>query len=349
MTSRALLVLLCVALALSAGCAGILGLRPPGVRPFEHRAHVLQGISCTKCHAGVSVAGDEGPLHLPGTKDCVACHTAPHDDRPCATCHGLPSIRAAAARARNELRFSHDAHVPRAKGNCVRCHLDIQTGADVLRPRMAACGSCHEHQAQIATDCDHCHVDVGAERRPPEDHLVHGPGFLREHAARAASSGEVCQSCHAESFCAGCHGVTAPALPERMAFDDPMPAGVHRAGFTARHAEEARSDPGLCTTCHAPGACSACHDRERVSATGGGASPHPSGWLGLPGQRNDHGRAAWRDPETCAGCHGGAGEALCVGCHKVGGIGGNPHPAGWASRRQPKTDRPCALCHGVGR
>ena len=49
-------------------------------------------------------------------------------------------------------------------------------------------------------------------------------------------------------------------------------------------------------------------------------------WLGRPGQPNDHGRAAWREPELCAGCHGGAGEALCVGCHKVGGIGGKcPH------------------------
>jgi Cytochrome c7 and related cytochrome c len=346
--SRALFLLLVAALGLSAACAEILGFRPPGHRPFEHRAHVLQGISCTRCHGGVSMAGEEGPLHLPGTRDCVGCHEKPHDDRDCSICHGLPSTRAAAALARQELRFQHSTHMPRVKGNCVRCHLDIETGADVLRPRMATCGSCHEHQAQITTDCDRCHVDIRAEDRKPDDHLIHGPGFLREHAARAAGSQEVCTGCHQESFCAGCHGVTTPALPEHMAFDEPMRAGVHRAGFLARHPEEARTDPGLCTTCHSPNVCSTCHDRERVSVVGGGSSPHPSGWLGPPGQRNDHGRAAWRDPDTCAGCHSGAGEMMCVGCHKVGGVGGNPHPAGWVSRRTPKTDRPCRLCHGNG-
>jgi hypothetical protein len=50
--------------------------------------------------------------------------------------------------------------------------------------------------------------------------------------------------------------------------------------------------------------------------------------------------------EGCATCHGGAGEALSVGCHKVGDSGGNPH-AGFNSRR-PKTQRPCRLCHESG-
>ena len=100
------------------------------------------------------------------------------------------------------------------------------------------------------------------------------------------------------------------------------------------------------TTCHQPSVCSGCHAREKVGAGGGNRSPHPSGWLGLPGQPNDHGRAAWRDPEICAGCHGGAGEALCVGCHKVGGVGGNPHNAASRSQKRARTDRPCRMCHG---
>jgi hypothetical protein len=127
-----------------------------------------------------------------------------------------------------------------------------------------------------------------------------------------------------------------------------MREGVHRAGFRARHAEEAKGDPGLCTTCHAPNMCTDCHMREKVSATSGARSPHPTGWLGLPGQRNDHGHAAWMEPEICAGCHGGAGETLCVGCHKVGGIGGSPHAAGWSGRGRSMTERPCRLCHSGG-
>jgi len=43
---------------------------------------------------------------------------------------------------------------------------------------------------------------------------------------------------------------------------------------------------------------------------------------------------------SCAGCHGGAGEQLCVGCHKVGGPGGNPHGAGFASHKDKRRDVP---------
>lgn len=340
--------LLVVVMMLSAACVEVLGFRPPERRPFEHRAHVLKGIDCNACHGGIGAAGDSGPLHLPTPADCRVCHEKPHDPRPCGGCHGLPQARAGALLARESLRFEHRTHVPRADGNCARCHVDIAGGADVLRPRMAVCGSCHGHRAELAENkCARCHVSIREEGIRPDDHLIHGAGFLREHGVRAAADASVCTTCHAESSCAGCHGKTTPALPERLAFDNPMRAGVHRAGFKSRHAEEARGDPGLCTTCHTPSTCGACHARAKVSA-GMGRDPHPSGWLGLRGQRNDHGRAAWREPELCASCHGGAGEALCVGCHKVGGVGGNPHSPSFRSRRQPKTDRPCRLCHMGG-
>lgn len=344
--------LLFAVLALTAACAGVLGIRPPGRRPFEHREHVLRGINCNKCHAGAAAAGEDGPLHLPTSEGCRSCHSKPHNDAPCGECHGLASTRKGAALAREDLRFTHKAHVPRVRGDCVRCHLDIGRGADVLRPRMAVCGSCHPHREELAKGlaqgCDQCHQDIRAERQKPDDHLIHAANFAREHGVRAAANAQVCSSCHAEAFCASCHGKTTPALPERLHFDDPMSPGVHRAGFRARHAEEARGDPGLCTTCHAPSVCNDCHDRDKVGAQSGARSPHKAGWLGLPGQPNEHGRASWREPELCASCHGGAGEALCVGCHKVGGVGGNPHNASFSSRKNPKTERPCLLCHSGG-
>ena len=62
-----------------AACAGILGLKKKdGPRPFEHRAHVLKGISCVKCHVGMDQVGDTGPLHLPDTASCIGCHDKPH-------------------------------------------------------------------------------------------------------------------------------------------------------------------------------------------------------------------------------------------------------------------------------
>jgi hypothetical protein len=345
------IVLLTLTMGLSAGCAGILGFRPPEHRPFEHKAHVNKGINCTRCHVGIGAAGEEGPLHLPSAQDCRSCHPSPehgdYDGQACGNCHGLASTRAGAVQARIDLRFEHKKHIARLNGDCVRCHLDVADGADVLRPRMANCGSCHNHQEQLVKrNCDACHQDLRNEGTQPDDHLIHAANFLREHGTRAGSERQLCASCHADRFCSSCHGPTAPALPERLNFDDPMRAGVHRAGFKSRHPEEARNDPGLCTTCHTPVGCKDCHDREKKSALHGAQRPHPNGWLGLPGQRNDHGRAAWRDPELCASCHGGAGEALCVGCHKVGAPGGNPHAAGWSSRKAKRADQPCRACHG---
>jgi hypothetical protein len=351
--------LLLVTLAGTAACAEILGFRPEGRTPFPHRSHVLKGVGCTRCHAGIASAGDEGPLHLPGNATCssAGCHEKPHyEEQTCSNCHGLPSTRAGAMNARESLRFEHKTHMPRAFNNCPRCHVDIENGAPILRPRMATCASadCHDgaarrtnnHGEQIAANkCEPCHVNIRDEGLKPDDHNIHAGNFLREHGLRAAADRATCATCHAERFCVSCHGVTVPGLPEKLKFDDPRGAGVHRAGFKARHPEEAKGDPGLCTTCHAPSVCKDCHDKEKQSATSGARSPHPRGWLGTRGTANEHGRAAWREPEVCASCHGGAGEQLCVGCHKVGGVGGNPHSASFNSRRRPKTDRPCRMCH----
>jgi hypothetical protein len=341
--------LLIGAVTLSAGCSEILGFKPKGRQPFPHRVHVLKGFECVKCHVGITTATREGPLHIPGTQTCTSagCHQKPHDTNECSNCHGLPGARAGALAARENLKFEHKSHMPRAKGNCMRCHTDIDKGADMIRPKMANCETCHNHTEQIVTGkCDPCHIDLQKEGVKPDDHLIHAGNFLREHGVRAAADRQICSSCHAEKFCVSCHGRTVPALPERLQFDNPTKAGVHRAGFKSRHSDEARADPGLCTTCHTTQVCTTCHSEERIAAKSGGKSPHPRGWLGTPGQPNDHGRAAWREPELCAACHSGAGEQLCVGCHKVGGIGGNPHTPGFKSRKS-KADRPCRQCHSM--
>jgi hypothetical protein len=248
--------------------------------------------------------------------------------------------------ARSHLRFSHAEHVPRLQGNCARCHVGVAEGGELLRPSMATCLSCHDHEAEFRPQaCDRCHIDVRSEGVAPQSHLVHEGDFLREHGVRASANRDLCATCHTETFCAGCHGASVPALPARLGFDDPFRASVHRGGFRSRHAEEARAQPGACLTCHAERACLTCHDDEGVGAGGAlGRSPHPAGWVGV-GTTNEHGRAARRDPLACASCHGGAGEALCVGCHRVGGVGGNPHPPGFSSRLDRTRDLPCRMCH----
>lgn len=322
-----------------AACAGVLGIKPRAAsHPFEHQAHVNAGVACVTCHEGITRAGDEGPLHLPGAATCTSCHTKPHDARACEGCHGEPHAREEAELARKHLRFAHAEHVPKVGGQCVPCH------AQPTRPPMAQCFGCHAHQDQWKTrECDACHVDLPKELTTPSSHVFHEGDFVREHGVRAASSRDLCATCHAEGQCAGCHGVTTAALPWKLAFDRPSLTGLHRAGFFGRHPDESRANPGLCLTCHdSERFCLDCHTRQKV-AGGGRASPHPVGWVRARG--GEHGRAARVDPQGCASCHGGAGEALCVGCHKVGGPGGNPHGPGFQSGLDKRRDLPCRQCH----
>jgi hypothetical protein len=345
---RRVALLLALATSLVA-CAQILGIRPPEARPFPHHDHTTKGqVGCTDCHVGIIGATSADPLHLPGTDKCVSCHEKPHDTRDCKGCHGLAYVREEAQLDRDNLKFDHSKHYPRVKGNCVYCHQGVETDSDHVRPRMALCLSCHAHQEDfaVARTCDRCHRDIRGDEVAPESHVAHDGDWLREHGGRAYSARDLCATCHTDTFCAGCHGLTVPALPEKIAFDDPLRAGVHRAGFRSRHSLEARTQPGLCTTCHAPSFCDGCHAEEKVDVGSGGSSPHPPGWVGLRGESNAHGAAAWRDPSVCAACHSGAGEQLCVGCHRVGAIGGSPHRPGWTSTRRPTIDQPCRSCHG---
>lgn len=346
MKSRAPL-FLALPLALAA-CAGVLGIRP-GVQshPFEHRAHVLKGVACTECHAGIAQSGDVGPLHFPDRAKCVQCHQKPHNPGNCSDCHGETFIRQGAELAREKLRFAHNRHMPIVKGNCVECHTAVaETNPGSLRPTMATCFGCHEHSDQWRVrDCDSCHVDLGKENTPPASHLVHDGDWIREHGTRAASSRDLCASCHTERSCATCHGQgTVPGLPARLHFDEVPLAGLHRAGFRSRHSDEARANPGLCTTCHSESSCIECHTNEQVTPGSALRRHHPPGWLS-PVRGGDHGQQARIDPTSCAGCHGGAGEQLCVSCHKVGGAGGNPHGPGFSSTKDKMRDVPCRQCH----
>jgi hypothetical protein len=343
---RVVLAVIALVIVLVGACAGILGFTRSSPTAFPHRKHVLAGVPCTRCHTGV--ATDDGhSLHLPSDASCLECHAKPHDSHPCSTCHVAPGAVGELVEARAHLIFDHRSHVAASKGECVRCHVGIGEGDDHLRPPMATCFRCHAHEAaRDARTCDACHRDLDATGLLPQSHLAHDGDWMREHGTRAASSGDSCQSCHRDSFCAECHGVTAPVLPATAHFADPFAPSVHRAGFTARHALEARADPGACTTCHQPERCAACHLAKGVAGDGR-RSPHPPGWVGLSAGDNAHGRAARRDPAACAACHDGAGQALCIGCHRVGGIGGSPHPPGWSSR-VPLSALPCRSCHPIG-
>lgn len=344
--SRTATALLLSAFALAA-CAGILGIRKSPGRPFEHRAHVVKGIACVKCHARVARSDANTALDLPSDASCRTCHAQPHDMRACGTCHGRDEDRHGAAQAKQHLTFSHAQHTAVASGNCTRCHDGVLLGDGPLRPAMATCLGCHQHSEQwAARSCTPCHKNLEGEHARPQSHVVHGDDFMQHHGAAAAAARDLCASCHSESTCAACHGVAVPALPSTWHFDEPRRPDMHAAGFVARHSLEARIDPALCTTCHRDqSGCQDCHRaRGLLSVTASRGNPHPPDWVSSDGTGSRHGVEARRNPVSCASCHGGAGESLCVGCHRVGGPGGNPHPPGFQSTKR-ESELPCRLCH----
>lgn len=333
----------------------VLGIHTDDNHPFEHRQHVTEGIACTVCHQGIPEAGEEGELHLPDKTVCMDCHEDPHDTNECSDCHGLDFTTTRVGMAKHYLRFQHSEHLmlPETSGNCARCHQDVRHSKGTLLPKMGVCLSCHAHEDSFDhADCDGCHQNLKAEMPQPQSHIVHGPNYAEQHSADAAANRALCETCHSQSQCASCHGVNVAALPARLNFDRPQLGGMHRAGFRSRHGREALADGAMCVTCHTENSCNDCHAEVGLAAGAGGIgtgrNPHPPGWLSLGGGGGEHGVAARQDPVSCAGCHGGAGEQLCVDCHRVGGIGGNIHPPGFDSSLDRRADQPCVQCHNPG-
>jgi len=121
---------------------------------------------------------------------------------------------------------------------------------------------------------------------------------------------------------------------------------IHRGDFMVRHPIDARSQPAQCLTCHTQSYCDSCHVARGVSGNRLDAiNPHPRGWIGPdPTSPNYHGAEARRDIVSCAACHDQGPATNCIRCHRVGAVGGNPHPSGWRSMRSTDEGM-CRYCH----
>lgn len=200
---------------------------------------------------------------------CFQCHTKPS----CDECH------------RGALPESHKAP------DFLQRHGTLVNAMENPTDRRQDCSTCH-----TASFCANCHM--GAK---PQSH--ERPNFVvrRVDEARQAKSGHAletlrkgaqsCQTCHAPSFCANCHGT-------------PMP---HPPNFVARHVQEARKDMALCRRCHNwnEPKCYRCHSERPPSHTPDFRQTHP--------QRLADGGV------SCQVCHGRNG---CTDCHKLP----MPHP-----------------------
>lgn len=315
-----------------------------------HSRHAAAKVDCITCHEAVFDSKELGDRVIPDEKTCMQCHKQKQKD--CAMCHtSVQRRKASALRPTPAVRMSHAKHIELVKEDCRACHKQLPDPVATVstKPPMDACLGCHEHRVQYDEGrCGACHKDLQAFGLKPILSFSHAGNFVREHARPARAAPDTCATCHDQTFCTDCHASTVGLRveikqPERVERDF-----IHRNDFRSRHAIEAHADPVSCARCHGTSFCQECHTAQNLSPAGKDPrNPHPIGWV-LPGSASFHGTEARRDIASCAACHDQGAASNCVKCHKVGGIGGNPHPAGFTDshdRGEIGRNGMCAACH----
>ena len=196
---------------------------------------------------------EPGPELSPAGAEVPECHRE-EERGECSFCHTEVQKAAPYRAASDHRHVARQPHRARQE-DCSVCHKSLPQisghGADATRvpgepPRMQACLSCHEHQADYdAARCQKCHRDLARYQLKPVSAFSHEGNFVKAHAriARGATTG--CAQCHEQTFCADCHASTVATkieikFPERVGGDF-----IHRNDFLGRHAVEARLDAAM--------------------------------------------------------------------------------------------------------
>ncbi|HET6146407.1 MAG TPA: cytochrome c3 family protein [Polyangia bacterium] len=318
---------------------------------FSHATHAKAKVDCLACHEEIYDAKTMDKHYLPPEAKCLECHKEKKAQGDCAFCHRDPAHPVTYAKLEPSLRLSHAEHIERVKEDCSVCHKTLPelVNAASTVPPMSTCTSCHEHAVELAVgQCSSCHVDLRRFPLRPVSLFSHQGDFVRQHGAMARSAGEGCAQCHDQTFCADCHARTV-AMPIEARFPERVTADfIHRADYVSRHAIEAHADEGLCRRCHGQTFCDSCHQSQNLTPLSANPrSPHPIDFS-FPGSPNSHGPLARRDISACASCHDQGARSICIDCHRVGGVGGDPHPPGW-TKHHPQSEinrNPmCLSCH----
>ncbi len=326
---------------------------------FSHARHIEGGAECISCHEEVYDSTALGQPVLPAEKKCMECHKEKKAANECGFCHTVPEAPRTYAQRETGLKMDHSAHIERVEEDCGVCHASVARTGLLERSSvsMDTCLGCHEHKAQFSeARCDTCHEDLRRYALRPTSAFSHEGNFLQAHGRAARSATSSCATCHDQNFCTDCHASTVGTRVELRQPERMDRWFIHGGDFLARHSLEARANATSCQQCHGASSCSSCHREQGLTpglSSAGGAhatsslDPHPPGF-NEPGSAQFHGPAARRDIASCAACHDQGAQSNCVECHRVGGIGGDPHPPGWSLRHgrdEINRNGMCLACH----
>lgn len=315
-----------------------------------HERHKKADVDCATCHETLWEATDLTTVDLPKEKVCLGCHKEEKlEKKNCGFCHTDPANPQKHAKHERGLNMDHTKHLERVKDeDCTVCHKQLPDPlwTEGLAPPMDACFTCHEHEEQYARgECEPCHKDLARFPLKPLANYSHRAEFVKNHRQEARSGAAMCANCHEDSFCAECHAKTVDHKVEYVHAESVERSFIHRNDFLSRHPIEAKADQSMCMRCHGTNFCQACHVQHGLLPGAEGAlNPHPQGF----GDGKAHGAAARKDIVGCAACHDQGAASNCVSCHKVGGVGGNPHPPSWLLRHphdEIGANPMCRACH----
>jgi hypothetical protein len=319
---------------------------------FSHNQHVKANLLCISCHEGNWDAVDLKTRLLPNEDKCLECHKEAKAEKKCGLCHSDVQFAAPWPAQRVRFNFNHAKHLELTQEKCDTCHLQLyEPGFDApITAGHIACTKCHEHEEHIQrAQCSKCHLDLKTYPLRPIVEYSHQGNYLARHGFAARATSNSCANCHEQRFCLDCHGATTQAPLNLLQADRPDRSFVHRGDFLSRHPVEARADEASCKQCHSPNTCVTCHQQQHVAPVGaGGRSPHPPAYALPGGGPIFHGDEARRDISSCAACHDQGAKTNCIACHKVGSIGGNPHPLGYSTNHtlsEAAKNPMCRNCH----
>jgi hypothetical protein len=343
---------------LAAGCTSA-GQRPTPVEPprdrirIPHAIHARAQVKCIACHEGVfdETAIGTAAEALPTEDTCLQCHRAEKDRNNCGFCHTDAAHAAKPVLGPGTVVMSHAKHIELVKEDCTTCHKELPEPfvVETTVPRMQDCLGCHEHEKEYAqVQCLGCHPTLNRLALKPLSDFTHQGNYIARHGSDARSSAENCAVCHDQTYCADCHARTVSTRIEVKFPEEVTAQYIHRNDYLGRHSIDAAGNEASCRKCHGGDFCTSCHQAQNLtSVSTSPRDPHPVEWT-IPGSANFHGDAARRDIASCASCHDQGPSSNCVSCHRVGGVGGNPHPASWLAHHdhnEIQNNGMCTTCH----
>ena len=103
--------------------------------------------------------------------------------------------------------------------------------------------------------CADCHTDWRTS-------MNHTSDYSTRHKFNAAQQKQVCDLCHAESFCADCHANREELKPSDKYKDSSERTMPHRGDYLTQHKIDGRINPASCFPCHGRQnneRCKVCH------------------------------------------------------------------------------------------